>query len=201
VIADALTRLQHETGIAVDPARRGPVPLDQYYEALAIRHVALPGLTLGSVQTYLRQHEEIETAELGDPDIALAGFLYFAGKSGLAFINADEILQRRRFSAAHELGHFVLHREKMAKFSFDAMETFKEFDNVEDEIEREANHFAAELLMPESVLRARATELHDQHHSCPRLVLTYRLASELLVSREALRYRLNKLGIGDDDES
>jgi hypothetical protein len=54
------------------------------------------------------------------------------------------------------------------------------------------------LLMPADVCRARAAELREKHRCCPRGVLVYRLASELLVSREALRYRLLSLGVGDE---
>jgi Zn-dependent peptidase ImmA (M78 family) len=53
--------------------------------------------------------------------------------------------------------------------------------------------------MPDEVIRARAEELRTDYRACPRLVLAYRLASELLVSREAMRYRLKTLGVGDDD--
>jgi hypothetical protein len=51
------------------------------------------------------------------------------------------------------------------------------------------------------VIRARAEELRRNHGCCPRLVLAYRLASELLVSREAMHYRLNgvkELGLTDE---
>jgi hypothetical protein len=54
------------------------------------------------------------------------------------------------------------------------------------------------LLMPADICRARAEELRKKCHCCPRGVLVYRLASELLVSREALRYRLQSLGVGDE---
>ena len=67
-----------------------------------------------------------------------------------------------------------------------------------DEMEREANRFATDLLMPAEVCRARAGELRDHHHCCPRGVLVYRLAAELLVRREAMRYRLADLEVNDE---
>jgi Zn-dependent peptidase ImmA (M78 family) len=130
----------------------------------------------------------------------LDGFLFWAGGEGLAFVNADDILTRRRFTAAHELGHALLHRARMGRFRTDT----KILDDAEDtdDLEREANRFAAELLMPEEVCRAREAELREEDKArggCPRGVLAYRLASELLVSREAIRYRLAGLGVGDDE--
>lgn len=64
-------------------------------------------------------------------------------------------------------------------------------------MEREANLFATELLMPVAVCQTRADQLRYEHGSCPRAVLAYRLSAELLVSREAMRYRLQALELGD----
>ena len=77
--------------------------------------------------------------------------------------------------------------------------TSSEADDATTGIEREANRFAAELLMPENVIRARAEQLKAELNVpvAPRGVLEYRLAAELLVSAQAIRYRLNALGVGD----
>src|SRR5262249_45759160 len=136
---------------------------------------------------------------LGTPTDPLAGFVFAAGRAGWAFISAADPLPRRRFTAAHELAHFLLHRGTMGRFRADTDATLREADDdVTERIEREANRFAGELLMPEDVCQARAAELREKHQCCPRGVLVYRLASELLVSREALRYRLLSLGVGDE---
>jgi Zn-dependent peptidase ImmA (M78 family) len=55
-------------------------------------------------------------------------------------------------------------------------------------MERQANRFAAELLMPEAVCRAmRAYTVSSRF-------LEHQLARDLLVSREAMRWRLRELG-------
>lgn len=195
MIAETVMRLRHEIGIPVDVARRGPVPLDRFFAERNVAHIALPGLTLGAVMQQLRG-DGVPIEEFGNPDDRLAGFLFVAGRFGRAFVNADDILPRRRFTAAHELGHAVLHRERMGRFVVDA--TIGETDEATDELEREANQFAAELLMPEQTIRARADEMWQSYRACPRLVLAYQLASELLVSREAMRYRLRGLEVGDE---
>ena len=118
---------------------------------------------------------------------------------GWAYVRAADIIPRRRFTTAHELGHFVLNRETMGSFRADTDETLKEADgDVTDQMEREANRFAVELLLPTDLCRARAEELLKKHGCCPRGVLVYRLASELLVSLEAMRYRLKALEVGDE---
>lgn len=196
MIAAAVADLRARAGLPADPARRGPVPLDRFFQELNLSHVALPGLTLGGVVAHLRA-DGVPVEEIGDPKTELAGFLFAAGRVGVAFVKADDPVGRRRFTAAHELGHAVLHRETMGRFVIDP--DIAEADDATTEVEREANRFAAELLMPEPVVRARAAELKAELKVpvCPRGVLEYRLAAELLVSAQAVRFRLNALGVGD----
>jgi len=142
----------------------------------------------------------IETGDLGPPDDPILGFLITHRHRGWAYINATDILPRRRFTAAHELGHFILHRDLMPTgYLSDTNESILESMDGEElkAMEQEANQFAVELLMPASVCRQRAEELQKTHGCCPRTVLTYRIAAELLVSREAMRYRLQALELGD----
>jgi Zn-dependent peptidase ImmA (M78 family) len=141
----------------------------------------------------------VPVGDVGDPSEWLAGFVFTAGRAGWAFVAGTDVLPRRRFTAAHELGHFILHRASMGGFHADTPDSIQEADAQEIKVmEREANRFAAELLMPAEICQTRAAELLRQHGCCPRLVLGYQLASELLVSREAMRYRLKTLGLGDE---
>jgi len=197
VIAETIVRLRKDFRIPLDTSVHGPVPLHRFFDEIALSHVAIPGLNCGRVVEYLLT-EGSKVEPFDDAAEPLAGFLYFAGNFGHAFVDADDILPRRRFSAAHELGHAVLHRERMGRYRADNRTTLLEDDESTDELEREANQFAAELLMPEAVVRARASELKSLHGCCPLGVLTYRLAGELLVSREAMRYRLKNLGVSDE---
>ena len=193
MIAETIAQLRQDIGDVIDPARRGPVVLDRYFPEFNLRHFAVPQLSIGRVVEHLlREGNAID--DLGDPARKLAGFLFFAGRAGTAFINADEPLTRRRFSAAHELGHAVLHRQSMGNYL--AEDLIDDADEAETQREREANAFAAELLMPEEICRERAKELKSQYGACPRGVLAYRLASELLVSKQAMDYRLRKLEVG-----
>ncbi|OWK37302.1 ImmA/IrrE family metallo-endopeptidase [Fimbriiglobus ruber] len=199
-VCEAVSALRQRAGIPVIPDRRGPVPLDRFFQAENVTHVAIQNLSTAAVVDYLvaeryvsGPHVLSDIEATADP---LEGFLFWVGDDGLAFITEADILPRRRFSAAHELGHAVMHRSRMNRFRADA----KIADTGEpiDPMEAEANRFAAELLMPEEVVRVRADDLTRVHGCCPRGVLVYRLASELLVSREAVRYRLENLGVGDE---
>lgn len=63
------------------------------------------------------------------------------------FTNASESLARRRFTIAHELGHLMLHPH------LDTVHRDTTFGPPYDRIERQANQFAASLLMPEPWIR------------------------------------------------
>jgi hypothetical protein len=178
-------------------------------------HVALPELTRLSIAEYLRAEGidfELPISD-GQPTRWLAGFLMTAGADGYVFVgdreprpnrDGDEPklqttpLGRKRFTAAHELGHFLLHRERMGAWIADTTETVVESDGGSDlrEMERQANYFAATLLMPDEICQARAEEFSKHYKTCPRTSLAYFLSSELLVSPEAMRNRLKELQVG-----
>lgn len=73
------------------------------------------------------------------------------GKSGYAiYVNGKHPETRRRFTIAHEIGHFVLHPEKIGDgITDDALYRSK----LSSATEVQANRFAADLLMPEDLLR------------------------------------------------
>ncbi len=66
---------------------------------------------------------------------------------------------RQRFTIAHELGHFFLHRASSTVFVDAAPIFFRDesSSNGSQREEIEANAFAAELLMPEDAIRQRLT--------------------------------------------
>lgn len=194
-IAWRVAELLRTHGIVMDEVFRGPVPLGRLFDECSLRHTALPQLTRRAIKSHLLV-EGIETGDLGSDDEPILGFLLTHCHRGWAFVNATDILPRRRFTAAHELGHFILHRDLMPSgYISDTQESILETMEPEtlQGMEREANQFAVELLMPTVVCRQRAEELQKVHGCCPGTVLAYRLAAELLVSREAMRYRLQAL--------
>ena len=109
------------------------------------------------------------------------------GVSGLLYpgdrrivLNADESADRRRFTLAHELGHWVCQcLEGTRQPVFCRVEEVG-VDPQAKALEREANIFAANLLMPERIIR--------------RSYLTGETA-QFGVSEEALAWRLFNLGL------
>ena len=66
--------------------------------------------------------------------------------------NSSASPERRRFTIAHELGHFILHRNTQSRFNCDKDSVYAGHETLRL-IEREADDFASNLLMPGDVLR------------------------------------------------
>ena len=87
-------------------------------------------------------------------DDDLSGYIHKDGDQWEIAVNARHAPTRQRFTLAHELGHFVLHRNKLGEGTNDTKayraDANKSFYNsaIERRHEREANQFAAGLLMP-----------------------------------------------------
>jgi Zn-dependent peptidase ImmA (M78 family) len=120
------------------------------------------------------------TEELMDGDIS--GYLEFKAGQWVVGLNALHHRNRQRFTLAHELAHFVLHRNERSSF---VDQTFARREGAGDPVETQADRFAADLLMPEDQVRALVsqgvTSLKD-------------LAARFQVSQLAMRYRVKNLG-------
>lgn len=86
----------------------------------------------------------------------------------------------KNFTVAHELGHWVLHRNLRPKRSH--------------EIEREADLFAVYLLMPETFVRNEFAKLNSTRFAkcLPADMKLDTMASKFCVSRQAMRIRLSQ---------
>ena len=88
---------------------------------------------------------------------------------GAAFVQDGEILidpralgheGRYRFTCAHELGHFVLHKKVQSVFH-ETPETAS--PSLQNACEREADRFAAAFLMPLALLEREILRVFDEH--------------------------------------
>src|SRR5690348_11913762 len=89
-------------------------------------------------------------------------------------------LRRFRFTIAHELGHWICHALEGADSAVSYCRPIDLTEAADRSLEREANVFAAELLMPENAVRVAWSELGDIDQ----------VASRFDVSPSAMRWRL-----------
>lgn len=118
-------------------------------------------------------------------DKNIAGMIEKSGNSYLVTVNKKDAETRQRFTIAHELGHYVHHRDKIGDGVADSRmyRNTGAFDNkrIGATQESQANQFAANLLMPFALiskLQAAGVNTPDE------------LAASLGVSRQAMHIRL-----------
>ncbi len=199
-IAGAVRRAYDEAGVAWPPAEGGPVPLYRLItdSRFCVAHSEVDDLNRSAVTAHLR-HSGVKWSGPADHDQQLAGFVYATGRAASIFVRKGDYLPRRRFTAAHELGHLALHLDDGPEAEFvhgdsEIAESGAEAEGLAA-MERQANRFAAELLMPEATCRAAHERIARRYGPSTRF-LVHQLAGELLVSREAIAWRIFELGLG-----
>ena len=69
------------------------------------------------------------------------------------YINKEIGAGRKNFTIAHELGHHVMHREYAASENYTVMPRNNHYEGEKPSEEKEADAFAAELLVPMTMLK------------------------------------------------
>lgn len=122
------------------------------------------------------------------------------------FLN-DRYINRVRFSLAHELGHFILHKKLLHQMDYNNIEEYLNFMTDVDPLqykyfEIQANKFAGRLLVPNNELYNTIKDLlYDEAFKDDyRLLgtdilcmptLINKLSQKFIVSDETIEYRIN----------
>lgn len=108
----------------------------------------------------------------------VSGFINIEDGRPTMYVNLNEPKNRRKFTVAHEFGHWLLHKEKIRKDPGMTVLYRKALGAANDDpAEREANAFAAELLVPMEMLQK---EIDKPVHE---------LAEKFQVSTDVIGYR------------
>ncbi|MCZ4331067.1 ImmA/IrrE family metallo-endopeptidase [Castellaniella denitrificans] len=107
---------------------------------------------------------------------------------------------RRRFTLAHEIGHYCLHSDQARQGFTDNRKTMSRTASYWDNFEFEANSFAAQLLMPKPLLVQEGVQIigayneaHAPENGMPVDKFISKMASRFVVSQKAMTYRLKNL--------
>lgn len=219
----AITALYAETEVTPPSLRRAIVPLSDLVRALNLTCVEMHGLTRDLAARKLAERGGLQDEDGGERQSPLAGFLYMVGEDASIFVEEGDPVSRRRFSVAHELGHYLLHfRPLLRRLServgapVEAMDAFPQADVESDpdaqpdgQIVLPLAYDEAHDLPPLPQMEAEANRF-AAHLLMPRTLvgqlvaryapyfgeddLVWRMANDLLVSRAAMRWRLRNLG-------
>ncbi len=118
-------------------------------------------------------------------DYDISGYIQRTDGTYKIVVNSKHAPTRQRFTAAHELGHYVFHRDLLGEGvgddrAYRADGTKLANANIRPSHERQANTFAANVLMPRH--RLVSVDAED----------TASLAARFNVSQEAMRIRLGR---------
>ena len=100
---------------------------------------------------------------------------------GIAY-NGKARGERQRFTIAHELGHFILHRSQKQSFNCDSQSVHTGIDGLR-QIEREADEFASNLLMPGDLLREWISNQRIDLHVLSAIAKRFQVSFEALCIR------------------
>ena len=105
------------------------------------------------------------------------------GESGFAiYVNSGHPLVRRRFTIAHEIAHFMLHKEQIGDgVRDDALYR----SGLSNRMEAEANRFAADILMPWHLL---TQEIGRDHDTIPKLADIFHVSNSAMSIRIGVPY-------------
>jgi len=166
------SRHEATSAAALEARQQSGVPLDQPFDCL-----------LTSVEENFDL--AIVIAEIGDQ---IAGCLARRGDLNIVLIAAGDAAVRRRFTLAHELGHYQLGHGP-------SVDTTATLNDQSDPEESAANRFAAEFIAPQQAVECFVESLDDQS---PTLELVCRVSNHFAISAWSARIRLETSGIIDD---
>lgn len=108
------------------------------------------------------------------------------------YVNEEDTLERKRFTIAHELGHYFLHLRCNPNKEFVDMHRRTGYNTQLPE-EKEANQFAAAILMPEKKVRELYKSINNLGVS-ESFIIEW-LSERFFVSKSAIKFRLKNLGL------
>lgn len=112
------------------------------------------------------------------------------GTNKITCLQKNESLGHKRFALAHELGHYLFDFNEEQELSY--YNTYMLDADDSDPIEKRANKFAANLLMPEKEFQAKHKECQNLHSKADTVVA---LSQYFRVSPTAVLRRFEELGI------
>ncbi|MBS1951411.1 MAG: ImmA/IrrE family metallo-endopeptidase [Bacteroidetes bacterium] len=139
-----------------------------------------------------RKGLDVKPFDLGE----VSGVLHINNDLGIIGFNPKDSKVRQRFTIAHELGHFQMHKSSSNLFidnNFNQV-YFRDKKSSTGELikEQEANAFAAAILMPQDLL---TKEIENYKFDLSDESAFVDLARLFNVSVQAMIYRISNLGL------
>ncbi|MBO5088915.1 MAG: ImmA/IrrE family metallo-endopeptidase [Lachnospiraceae bacterium] len=105
-------------------------------------------------------------------------------------VNSEKDLEWKRFTIAHEIAHYVLH---YSNEKYKGMFAHRDHRKGKNEIENEADYFAANLLMPSEKFQEKYKELESKGLDVEEIIVL--LSSKFVVTPLMTRRRIEELNL------
>nr|VFJ47397.1 MAG: protein of unknown function (DUF955) [Candidatus Kentron sp. FM]VFJ47890.1 MAG: protein of unknown function (DUF955) [Candidatus Kentron sp. FM]VFK07828.1 MAG: protein of unknown function (DUF955) [Candidatus Kentron sp. FM] len=146
---------------------------------------------------------KVENKEPTEEFKEIVGEIFFYEDSPIIRVNPkkNSYLPRRRFTIAHEIGHYCLHSAESKQGFKDSQKAMSRTESYWDRLESEANNFAAQILMPAKQVYGIGKKVIATYkeltkaEKIPTGVFTETMADRFQVSNKAMEYRLKNLRI------
>ncbi|KGK43319.1 hypothetical protein LH51_00790 [Nitrincola sp. A-D6] len=89
-------------------------------------------------------------------DAGISGEIKKQGDRYLIRVNRHDVKERQRFTVAHEIAHYLLHKEQIGDGIIDDI-LYR--SSLSDNLEAEANRLAADILMPWDIITSAKESL------------------------------------------
>lgn len=137
------------------------------------------------IYSYVNIFNDIEVLE-DDLGPEISGMIEYMNFGYIITINKHHSQNRKRFALAHELGHYMMHKDFL-KSNGNIEDKMLFRNNLrQDKREIQANEFAAQLLIPETEFKSAISQGINS---------IAELAKKFQVSAAAIKYRAYKLGL------
>ncbi len=110
--------------------------------------------------------------------------------------NKDNLERILRFTIAHEVGHYILHRRYMGDCESPIFHKNLP-DKERQNLEVQANMFAAEVLMPEELFRKAYQDFTSNLESRDQTEIKNYLSSLFHISKDAVKHRMTALRLSE----
>lgn len=137
------------------------------------------------IESLIHEISEVEDVPISiryeEMDQSQSGSLNYESGGWIIRVNSIHNKKRQRFTLAHELGHYILHKNKTTDFRDTTF--FRNEDKTS--LEYMANDFASALLMPDEKVKECVKEGIRKISD---------LADKFEVSSSAMRYKVERMG-------
>jgi len=129
-------------------------------------------------------------------DADVSGLLFRDDSRRVIGVNSRESALRQRFTIAHEIGHLLLHKGRpLIVDKLVRVNARSSTNSPSRNEEREANQFAAGILMPADLVRQHASDVIEDMTLISDRWLVEQMAKRFQVSLQAMEYRLVNLDV------